>query len=751
MIEGAIFMLGVGALCSFALTVASRIFYVYEDPRIAEVEACFAGANCGGCGYTGCSAAAGAVVAGKAPLSVCIVGGPESAQMAAQVMGVEVGLAELAKSYNPCTGGNRAADKYLYLGITSCRAQTILLGGQRTCGIGCIGLGDCMQACLFDALKMGPEGYPLVDEEKCVGCGACENVCPKGVMKVKTPSERLIHFNRYDDRLAPCRQTCPAEIDIPQYIAQIRQGDYEGAVHTIRERNPFLLACGRVCPHPCETNCRRGIEDEPVSINQLKRFVADYEMNCGTRLPLSVAPDTQKKIAVVGGGPAGLSCAYFLRRLGHSVSIFEAMPNLGGMLRYGIPEYRLPKKVLDWEIEGILNLGIENHTSVKFGRDLDLSSLIVAGFDAVFLGIGAWKDAKLRVEGEEQIGCYTGIDLLSRLASGESIPLGRTAAVIGGGNTAIDCVRNLIRLGVQKVYIVYRRTRAEMPANEVEIEAAEAEGVEFIFLAAPVRIKADKDGRVTHLEYLEMKLGEPDASGRRRPVPIEGSETLLETEMVVTAIGQSPDVSFTEKSRTRLAELSTTRWNTIEVDPHTLQTNIPYLFAAGDAATGPALVVEAIGGGRRAARSIHQYVMNQEVTAEPGELGQDLIAETLFDQVEGIVKNKRAPMPEIQVAERIHSFIEVDQVLNEEAALGESNRCLFCCLTCYNWDIAYRCDSTVKDSIKESMGTDFDRSFQTEQGANSITMSASNQKMTTSKRDPKLGAPEAIKKVGLAK
>jgi hypothetical protein len=221
--------------------------------------------------------------------------------------------------------------------------------------------------------------------------------------------------------------------------------------------------------------------------------------------------------------------------------------------------------------------------------------------------------------------------------------------------------------------------------------------------------------------------------------------------MVVTAIGQSPDVSFTEKSRTRLAELSTTRWNTIEVDPHTLQTNIPYLFAAGDAATGPALVVEAIGGGRRAARSIHQYVMNQEVTAEPGELGQDLIAETLFDQVEGIVKNKRAPMPEIQVAERIHSFIEVDQVLNEEAALGESNRCLFCCLTCYNWDIAYRCDSTVKDSIKESMGTDFDRSFQTEQGANSITMSASNQKMTTSKRDPKLGAPEAIKKVGLAK
>jgi NADPH-dependent glutamate synthase beta subunit-like oxidoreductase len=535
---------------------------------------------------------------------------------------------------------------------------------------------------------MGPEGYPVVVEENCVGCGACETVCPKYVMKVKTMSERLMHFNCSDDRLAPCRQTCPAEIDIPLYIAQIREGDYEGAVNTIRERNPFLLSCGRVCPHPCETNCRRGIEDEPVSINQLKRFVADYEMNSEERLPMPMAPQTRKRIAVIGGGPAGLTCAYFLRRLGHQVNIFEAMPKLGGMLRYGIPQYRLPKEVLDWEIEGILDLGIDFHTNVRFGQDFDLTSLVASGFDAIFLGIGAWKDASLRVKGEDLKGCYTGIDFLSRLASGENIPTGRTAAIIGGGNTAIDCTRNLIRMGVKKVYIVYRRTRAEMPANSVEIDAAGHEGVQFSFLAAPVEVKGDEDGQVTHLEYLKMKLGEPDASGRRRPVPIEGSETLLETDMVITAIGQSPEISFTERSRKRLAELKTTRWNTIDVDPATLQSNIPYLFAAGDAATGPSLVVDAIGGGRRAARSIHQYVMGQKITAQTQELGKDLIAETLFDHVAGVIKNPRAPMPELPVEERIYSFIEVDQVLTENSARNESNRCLSCCLTCYDKDAA---------------------------------------------------------------
>jgi NADPH-dependent glutamate synthase beta subunit-like oxidoreductase/NAD-dependent dihydropyrimidine dehydrogenase PreA subunit len=702
MVEGTIFMLGLGAVCGIVLGAASRIFYVWEDPRIEKVEWCFAGANCGGCGYAGCSAAAVAVVAGKAPPSVCVVGGPESARQAAEVMGMEVGLAEPPKSYNTCTGGYRAENKYLYVGVNTCSAQAAMFGGQRDCSVGCLGLGDCVRACQFDALKMGPLGYPIVDKDKCVGCGICEQICPKSVMRVSTASERILHFNQSDDRLAPCRQTCPAEIDIPQYIAQIREGDYEGAVNTIRERNPLLLACGRVCPHPCEVNCRRGVEDDPVSINQLKRFAADYEMKSDKRLPVELAPPTGKRVAIVGGGPAGLTCAFFLRRLGHEVTIYEAMPKLGGMLRYGIPEYRLPKKVLDWEIEGILNLGIESKSGVKFGQDIDLNSLDAEGFDAVFLGIGAWKDSTLRVEGEQLRGCYTGIDFLSRLAGGEPIPIGKSAVIIGGGNTAIDCTRNLIRMGVKEVNLVYRRTRKEMPANPVEIEAAEAEGVNLRFLAAPVRVVGDENGNTTHLEYLKMELGEPDASGRRRPVPIEGSEALIETDMVITAIGQSPDISFTETMSQQLAELKTSRWNTIEVDPATLQSDIPFLFAAGDAATGPSLVVDAIGGGRRAARSIHQYVTGQPVVADPKELQKDLIGETIFDQVPGVIKNQRAPMPELPVKERIQSFVEADQVLTEEAAIGESKRCLFCCLTCYNPDKTSAEIGVIQDSAQET-------------------------------------------------
>jgi NADPH-dependent glutamate synthase beta subunit-like oxidoreductase len=429
-----------------------------------------------------------------------------------------------------------------------------------------------------------------------------------------------------------------------------------------------------------------------VSINQLKRFAADYEMKSGNHFSITCAPDTGKKVAVVGGGPAGLTCAYFLRRLGHQVTIFEMMPKLGGIVRYGIPEYRLPKEALQWEVDGILNLGIEYHTNVRFGQDCDMQSLASEGYDAVFLGVGAWNDYKLKIEGEDLKGCYTGIDFLTKFAvnqqSGrEDYPftIGRRCGVIGGGNTAIDCVRTLVRLGAAEVSIVYRRTRKEMPANEVEIVAAEQEGVQFHFLAAPTRVIGDEKGQVRQLEFLKMKLGEPDASGRRRPVPIEGSETRMDIDMLITAIGQGPDVSFQEGMQD-LKNLQITRWNTIEADPETLQSTIPQIFTAGDAATGASLVVEAIGGGRRAARAIHQYIMGDAVTSDPKSLRKKHIPESLFDQVPGVTKTPRAKMPELPVDERIRSFEESDLVISEKNAQSESGRCLSCCRLCYNPD-----------------------------------------------------------------
>ncbi len=694
MVEALLLMLGLGVISGTLLGIASKAFYVWEDPRIAEVENCMAGANCGGCGYTGCAACAAAIVEGHAPANACIVGGAASAETAAAVMGMEVGAAEPLTSENTCTGGFRAPEKYHYEGVKDCRAAYMLYTGAKECGVGCLGFGSCVKACQFDALEIGPEGFPAVNVEKCVGCGACENACPKGIMQVSTPSERILHVNDIMDRLAPCRQTCPAEINIPKYIHHISCGEYDKAYLTIMERNPLPLSTGRVCPHPCEDACRRALGDDPVSINQLKRFCSDWVMNEATPVRIPVAPDTGYKVAIVGGGPSGLSAAYFLRRLGHQVKIFEWLPELGGMIYYGIPEYRLPKKILGKDVQRILDLGVEVKTGVKFGVDFDLESLVGGGFDAVLMSIGAMNHASARIPDEDTVkGVIPATVYLRRQGMGDPCSIGKRVGVIGGGNVAMDCLRSSIRLGAEKVYCLYRRTIKEMPANVVEIEACKHEGIEFITLCSPTRFLTDDEGNLTGIEYLKNELGEPDASGRRSPVPIKGSETVIEIDNFILAIGQGTDSSFADKEGTAISRLETFRGSLV-VNADTHQTSIPYVFSSGDSAGPPGLLVGAIGAGRRAARGIHEYLMGEDMTFPETRLRVDSrrmtghIPNTIFESIDGIHKKDRIGQPELEPGsyERQHTYAEVDLTVTEENAAREADRCMRCCLTCYNAD-----------------------------------------------------------------
>ncbi len=685
MLMEALAMGGLGLAAALGLGVASRIFAVEVDPRVEEIEEILPGANCGGCGYAGCSAAAAAIVAGKAPPNVCVGGGPEVAQQIAAIMGVEVGFREPEIAKLECTYPLDQADlKYRYDGFTDCMAAVMLAGGPKVCDKGCLGLGSCVKACPFGALSMGADGLPVVNPDKCTGCGTCERVCPKGIIRLTSTTRRILHFNTTDDCLAPCQATCPAQIDIPAYIKAISEGRYTDALIVIKEHNPLPLVCGRVCPHPCEDACRRGqAGDEPVNINHLKRFVADLEYHSGERLPTFCLPPNEKKVAIVGGGPAGLTAAYYLARLGYSPTIFEAQPKLGGMLRYGIPPYRLPRDVLDWEIQGILETGagVEVRTGVRVGVDIGLEDLRQEGFEAIFLGVGAWASRKLGVDGEELEGVLSGTEFLIKRGLEQETPIGERVVIVGGGNTAIDCARTCWRLGAKEVTILYRRSRAEMPANDYEIEEAEREGIKFIFLGAPTRLIGE-GGKLKAVEYVKMRLGEPDASGRRRPEPIPGSEEIIEADNIIAAIGQFPDLAFLEGDEAG-KRLEITRWKTIGASGEVGTTTIPWVFAGGDAVHGPATVVEAIGAGRRAARAIHLYLSGEDPTPPP-----NWVKDPRKDLPQVEVKNippapPRVKMPELSVEERKGNFKEVELGLTEEMARTEAGRCLQCGLICY--------------------------------------------------------------------
>jgi len=458
-----------------------------------------------------------------------------------------------------------------------------------------------------------------------------------------------------------CGEACPAGIDIPRYVRLIGEGKFAEALATIKQSMPFPGILGRVCFAPCEDNCRQAKQDEPIAIKTLKRFAYDH----ASYEEKATAKQSGKRVAIIGSGPAGLAAAYYLAKMGHGVTIFEALPEAGGMLRAGIPAYRLPRKILDDEIDMVKNLGVEIKTNTQVES---IDRLFKDGYQAVLVATGAHQGIKMGVEGEDHPNVMECIDFLRDVNFGKKVKLGDSVVVIGGGNAAIDSARTALRLGSKEVTILYRRTRAEMPADAVEVEEAIKEGVKIEFLAAPKKVFS-KNGAVT-LENIRMKLGAPDASGRPRPEPIEGSEFKVDVDSVIAAIGQRPDVP-------KQFELETGRGNIIVADPDTMATAKEHVFSAGDAVTGPASVVEAVRTGKQAAISIDKSLGGKGVLPIEEIKVKDLTSRRTFIERQA-EESKRVEMPSLSVEDRLKGFDEVELGLTEEMAIVEGRRCWRC-------------------------------------------------------------------------
>jgi len=540
-----------------------------------------------------------------------------------------------------------------------------------------------------------------VDAQKCTACGDCEEACPvivpgeRHTAIHKLPGISVPNFYVIDKQgIAPCSNACPADIHVQGYVALIAAGRYREALDLIYEAVPFPGVLGRVCHHPCETNCRRTEVDQALSIRNLKRFVADQHPP--SILP-TIQPPTGKHVAIVGAGPSGLTVAYELAKHGHAVTVFEALPVAGGMMAVGIPAYRLPREVIRREVARIQELGVEIRCNTRIGPDGELSvDDLLAEYDAVFLGVGAHRPSALGVPGEELPGVVQGIELLRTINLAQQLPdsewPGRLAellpahvhraAVIGGGNTAMDVARCLLRQGVRDVRILYRRSRAEMPAIPDEVEDAEREGIPIEFLTQPVRV-IGAGGRVVGLECVRMELGEPDESGRRRPIPIAGSEFIVDVDLVVPAIGQQPDLDFLGDA---LGDCAVTRQGDLAVDPVTYMTGKPGVFAAGDAIGQPLSVIDAIGTGTQAARGIDAFLRGIKLTDELVVDAQVPVARRELLPEEKVPK-PRQPMPTVPLAERTTGYAEVELGFDDATAVAEASRCLSCgpcaeCLAC---------------------------------------------------------------------
>ena len=504
---------------------------------------------------------------------------------------------------------------------------------------------------------------------------SCSAKCSEG-MVINTESERVVHSRKIamellmsahdGDCIAPCQLNCPARTDCQGYVGLIANGEYDSAIRLIKNKISLPASIGRVCPHPCESACRRKNVDEAISIAQLKAFAADVDLNGEKYIPEKSAP-TGKRIAIIGGGPAGLTAAYKLAIMGHEVAIYDMMEKMGGMLRYGIPQYRLPKEILDKEISIIEGLGVKMNNGFKLGREISIEGL-KSVYDAVIVAVGAWQSSSMRTPGEELDGVYGGIDFLRSVIQGESVEIGENVAICGGGNTAMDACRTAVRLGAKNVYVVYRRTRNEMPAEKIEIDEAEEEGVQYKFLTNPISFNGE-NGKVKSITLQVMELGEPDESGRRSPVPVEGKTEEIAVDSVIMAIGQ-------KLVKEDVAELELTDRGNIKADIDTFETNIDGVFAIGDATNrGASIAIEAIGEANRCSVAVDAYLKGEEIdTRVP------YISRRDEEMIDYSSKEKcERKRPKVLGAEyRRNNFDEVCLGYTEEEAQAEASRCLEC-------------------------------------------------------------------------
>ena len=540
--------------------------------------------------------------------------------------------------------------------------------------------------CFMKELKpYGACGLCVVEVEKCPKLlRACATKVSEG-MVVTTNGERAMKARRLamellmgdhdGDCQGPCKLNCPAHTDCQKYVKEIAEGRFADATATVMETFPIPASIGRVCPHPCEKACRRRLVEEPISIAQLKYFAADQARKDGTLRAPSVAKPTGKKVGIVGGGPAGLTAAFKLAQWGHDVTVYDQMPEMGGMLRYGIPEYRLPKAVLKAETDAIAALGVTFVNNFKIGRDATLDKMR-GWFDAMIVANGAWKSSAMRVKGEDLEGVWGGIDFLRAVVTGEKPDIGERVAIVGGGNTAMDACRTAVRVGAKEVYVVYRRTRKEMPAEDIEITEAEEEGVKFKFLYAPDEILG-RDGKVCGMRLQVMELGEPDERGRRKPVPVAGKFEEIELDSVIAAIGQRNDPEGFEA-------LPQTSKGTIAADESTFQlwasdsqpSALKGVFACGDTVNkGAGIAIGAIAQANEAALAVDAYLRGREYRPVQPIVSEREVTEKDFADRPRIA---RAAMPQRPAEERRRDFGEVNLGFSPEAAMAEAKRCLEC-------------------------------------------------------------------------